>query len=296
MVRHVRVEKVRSGLKIFEKHLHPEVVTDIRRWDKHPELSKLFKKLESIKDWERFLDHYAEAMVARYLITQGCEIAVEVATINRKSADFRVSKGSNTFFVHIKRMNFDKETQRDFNVSTRLNSLRTKGFGFLFYKSLADGEMQHFCKEANRLSEKLKDSESEVITSKTGERLGECYRRKCAQSITVYSAKDVDCSDRFSGRLKDAYGQFMPDGVNVILVTSAWRDSASIEDLQEAVNDFWSDGEHHCSDIIVWFEFDPRGESIDFELFLRENSEKPPCIVELFGRNLSKRKRFDESV
>lgn len=210
---------MRSGLEIFEKDLHPEVVAEIRGWTKHPELSKLLKKLESIKDWEQFLDFHAEAMVARHLISQRCEIKVEVPTKNGKSADFKVSKGSDTFFVHVKRLNFDKEMQHDLNVG---NDPRVKDGG-------DDG--------------------------------------------------------RYLKKLKIAYKQFMPDGVNVILVTSAWRESSSIEDLREDMKAFWSNGKHSDSNIIGWFLFHPREKSIDFKLFFRENSEKPLYIAELFGRN-----------
>ncbi len=208
-----------SGLEIFEKDLHPEVVAEIRGWTKHPELSKLLNKLESIKDGEPFLDIYAEAMVARHLISQECEIKVEVPTKNGKSADFKVSKGSSIFFVHVKRLNFDREMQYDLNVG---NDPRVKDGG--------------------------EDS-------------------------------------RYLKKLKRAYKQFMPDGVNIILVTSAWRDSASIGELREGVEDFWSNGKHSDSNIIGWFLFHPREKSINFELFFRENSEKHPYIAELFGRN-----------
>jgi hypothetical protein len=209
---------VRSGLEKFEKDLHPEVVAVIRGWTMHSELSKLLKKLESFKDREQFFDFYAEAIVARHLISQGCEIKVEVPTKNSKSADFKVSKGSNTFFVHVKRLNFDREMQHDLNVG---NDLRVKDGG-------NDG--------------------------------------------------------RYLSKLKSAYKQFMPDGVNIILVTSAWRDSGSIMDLNDDMEDFWSNGKHSDSKIIVWFLNHPREKSIKFELFFRENSEKPLYIVELFGR------------
>lgn len=276
-----------SGLKKFEKDLHPEVVAEIKGWVNHPELSKLLKKLRSIKDWEQFLDHYAEAMVARHIIRQGCELQVEVPTANSKNADFKVSKGSDTFFIHVKRLNFDEEMQHDLNVGTRLDSLRKKGIGYLFNKSLTDGEMQYFYKEANRFSKKAKAGERKVITSKTGEVLGECDKVKNGQpTTTVYSAKDVNESHRFSKKLKkEAYKQFMPDGLNVILVTSAWRDNASNEDLRESVDDFWSGGKHPCSNIIGWFKFDPRGNKTDFELFFRENYERPPYILDVFSLN-----------
>ena len=210
---------MRSGLEIFAKGLHPEVVAEIRGWIKHPELSKLLNKLESMKDCEQFLDFYAEAMVARHLISQECEIKVEVPTKNGKSADFKVSKGSNTLFVHVKRLNFDREMQHDLNVG---NDPRVNDGG-------DDG--------------------------------------------------------RYLKKLKRAYKQFMPDGVNIILVTSAWRDDSSIDDLRDGVEDFWSNGKHSDSNIIGWFLFHPREKSIDFELFFRENSEKSTYIVELFGRN-----------
>lgn len=277
---------MRSGLEIFEKDLHQEVVAEIRGWTKQPELSKLLKKLESMKDWEQFLDFYAEAMVARHLISQGCEIKVEVPTKNGKSADFKVSKGSNTFFVHVKRLNFDQEMQHDLNVITRLESLKKKGIGFSFkYKSITDDEMQQFSKEADRFSKELNDGESKDITSKTGELLGECFKMPHGPSMTVYSGNDGGDDGRYQKQLKSAYEQFIPDGVNIILVTSAWREDSSIEDLRDDMEDFWSNGKHSDSNIIGWFLSHPREKSIDFKVFFRENSEKPPYIVELFGRN-----------
>jgi len=273
---YTKESRKKMGLDLFEKNLHPGIVADIREWAKNPELSKLLIKLQSLKDWQQFLNHYAEAIVARYLINQECEIKVEVPTING-------SKSSETFFVHVKRLNFDEEMQNDFNVGTRLDRLRKEGIGFLFYKSLTDLEMQQFYKEARSFSREAKDGDSKEIKSKSGEVLGECDKIKNGQSTTVYSVKSVDYSDRYSKKLKDAYEQFMPDSKNVILVTSAWRDSASIEELQESLEDFWFDGKNSCSSIIGWFEFDPRGDSVDFKMFFRKNSVRPNHIVELFS-------------
>ena len=218
------------GLEKFKKIVHPEVVAEIRGWTKHPELSKLLKTLESIADREQFFDFYAEAMVARHLISQGCEIKVEVPTKTGKTVDFKISKGSDTFFVHVKRLNFDREMQHDLDVG---NNLRVKDGG-------DDG--------------------------------------------------------RHLKKLKSAYKQFMPDGVNIILVTSAWREDSSIEDLQEDMEDFWSNGKHSDSNIIVWFLSHPREKGIDFELFFRENSEIHPCVVALFERDSLKQKILGESV
>ncbi len=271
-----------SGLELYEKNLHLEVIADVKGWSTHPELSKLLKKLQSIKDWQKFKDHYAEAIVARHLISHRCEIKIEVPTVNGRCADFQVLKGNNMFFVHIKRLNFGKEMQHDLNVSKRLDSLRKRGIGFIFYKSLTDQEMQHFYKEAKKFSKGARMGDTKVIISKTGEILGECDKAKDGQSTTAYSGKDGNDSDRFSSKISDAYNQFMPDAVNVILVTSAWQDYASVEDLQEAVDDFWFAGKHCCSNIIGWFKFDPRRNSTDFKLFFRENNERPPYILDVF--------------
>ncbi len=276
-----------SGLELFGKNLHPEVIADIRGWAKHPELSKLLKKLRSIKDWSQFLDHYAEAMVAWHLIRQGSEIeGYEVPTVNGRNTDLEVSRGGDTFFVHVKRLDFDKEMRHDLNVSKRLVSLQKRGVGYILHKSLTDEEMQNFYKEAKKFSKKAKVGETKIIVSKFGEMLGECDKVKNGQpTSSAYSPKNVDDSDRFSDKLSDAYKQFMPDAVNLILITSAWRDDESVEDLREALEKFWANSKHPFSNIIGWFEFYPRGNKIDFKLFFRETYKRPPYIIDVFGPN-----------
>jgi hypothetical protein len=272
----------KAGLELFERILHPEVVAEIRKWSSHPELSKLLHTLESQKEQEQFLNYYSEAMVARHLISQGCELKVEVKIPKGKRVDFEVSKDSNNFFVHVKRSNFDKVLQHELNVSTRLDSLRKKGIGFLLNKSLTDDEMQQFSKEANRFSKELNDGESKGITSKTGELLGECFKMPHGPSITVYSGNDGGDSGRYLPKLEEAYEQFMPKETNVILITSRWRDSFCIEDLKDDLEDFWSNGKNSKSNIIGYFTFKPNGKSIDFDLIFREGSSKPSNIAELF--------------
>ncbi len=212
-------EKSKTGLEIFEGILHPEVVGEIRGWTNHTELSKLFHTLESRKDREPFFDIYAEAMIARHLISQGCELKVEIETIKGKGVDFEVSKGRSTFFVHVKRSNFDRDLQDDLNAGADLR------------------------------------------------------------------VKDGGDSGRYLRKLKSAYEQFMPNKINVILITSAWRDSGSIMDLRDDLEDFWSNGKHSDSNIIGYFTFEPNGKSIDFELIFREGSDKPLNLVELFECN-----------
>jgi len=211
--------KSKTGLEIFEEISHPAVVAKIRGWANHPERSKILHTLESQKKQEPFSDIYAEAMIARYLISKGCELKVEVPTKNGKSADFKVSKGGNAFFVHVKRSNFDRDFQ---------HALDAK-------------------------------SDSPV--------------------------KDGADNSRYLRKLKSAYKQFMPNEINVILITSAWRDSSSIGFLKDDLDDFWSNGKHSDSSIVGYFTFEPTGESIDFELIFREGSDKTLNVAELFDCN-----------
>jgi hypothetical protein len=83
-----------SGLHLFEKHLLPTDVGEIRGWSGHAELSVLLGRLESMKKWEQFLDCFAEAKVALHLIRQGFELQYEVPTVNGLKADFRASRGT----------------------------------------------------------------------------------------------------------------------------------------------------------------------------------------------------------
>lgn len=284
-----------SGLKKFEKDLNPGVVAEIKEWKKHPELSKLLKKLQSIKDPQQFQDHYAEAMVARHLIKKECELQYEVPTVNCRCADFRVSKSSNTFFVHIKRTNLDKETTKNLKINTRLNCLRKIRrpitVSLINYKSPTDQEMQYCCKEAKEFIENAIEGDRKEIKNMNDEALAEFEIGPCHNGHHVIfdpilpGAIDGGDDTRIYEQLSHAYKRFMPEAVNIILVTSAWRDSASIMDLLEARDDFWFDGKHSCSNVVGWFIFEPKGNSTNFSLFFRENSEIPSCIVDVFVPN-----------
>jgi len=282
-----------SGFEKFEKNLDPEVVAEIKSWSKHPELSKLLKKLQSIKDWPQFQDHYAETMVARHLIKKECELQYEVPTVNCGCVDFGVSKGSNKFFVHIKRTNFDKETTKNLKINTRLNCLRKIRrhitVSLKHYKSLTDQEMQYCCKEAKEFIENAREGDRKEIKNMNDEALAEFEIGPCHNGHHVIfdpifpGVIDGGDDTRIYEQLSHAYKRFMPEAINIILVTSAWRDNSSIEDLRESVDDFWSGRKHPCSNIIGWFRFEPKGNSTNFKLFFRENYERPRYIIDLFS-------------
>ena len=64
----------------------------------------------------------------------------------------------------------------------------------------------------------------------------------------------ADGSDesRIYDQLSHAYRQFMPESDNVILLTTFWRDEGTEEDLTEALEEFWTNGKHPLSNIVVY--------------------------------------------
>ena len=278
------------GLDLFERHLYPGDVAAIRAWSGHPGLSPLLKKLQSIRRCQQFLDYYAEAMVALHLIRQGCELQYEAPTTGGGTADFKVARGNNTFFVHIKRTNLDRETAKNLSIRTRLDCLRRIcrpiTVNFTFYESLTDEEMQHCCEEARGFIERAGEGETKEITSAAGELLGEFEigPRHNGERVTLSEdlpGTDGGYADAVHDQLSHAYRRFMPGFENAILVTDFWSDEASVDDVREALDDFWSNGNHPLSNIVVYFTMDTRTGRIAFESFSR-NHKAVSCVADIF--------------
>ena len=280
------------GIELFKKRLHPTAVAEIKSWAENPQLSKLLQKLESVSDAQHFLNHYAEAMVARHLIKNECRLEVEVSTVNGRSADFRVSKDNNTFFLHVKRLNVDEQTRKEMKVHNRLEELRKIRkpliFGVVFFRCLTDGEMQGLYKRAKKFIKNAGIGEKMVVEDTAGQRIAECEIRGCrnverVQLIVAMSVKHADDVKRLYGKLSDAYKQFMPKAANVVLVTSNWKED--VEDFEESLlgsRGFWEGNKHHDSNVVVWFNFDTKDDYINFRIWYREKCEIPKFIQKLF--------------
>lgn len=269
-----------SGLDLFQKHLHPRDVDEIRAWSKRPGLSPLLARLHSIRKWQQFLDYYAEAMVALYLIRQACELQYEVPTVGGGSADFRVVRGDNVLFAHLKRTNLDKATTKNLNICRRLDCLREIRrpitVSLTFYEPLTDAEMQHCCQEARGFIERAGEGERKEIVNMAGELLGEFeigprHNGEHVRFAEFLPATDGGYDDAVSRQFSHAYQRFMPGFENVILITDFWNDEASVDDVMATLDDFWGNGNHPLSSVVVHFLMDPRNGIITFEPFFRSN-------------------------
>jgi hypothetical protein len=282
--------RMSRGLALFVKDLHADDVAEIRGWSTRPGLLALLTKLNSMKEREQFLDHYAEAMVALHLIRQACELEYEAPTVNRKSADLKVSKGRNVFFAHIKRVNLSPAMAKDWRIATRLYSLkqirRPVTVSVTFFRSLTDQEMQYCCKIARGFVEVGNHGDRKEIVNAGDEPLveleiGPRHTGRHIRLLLVGPGVDGGDESQIRNQLTDAYHQFMPGFENIVLVATFWSDDGGVGDLKEALGEFWTDGNHPLSKAVVYFAFDPKEGTIGFQPFFRDERTLP-YIAEVF--------------
>jgi hypothetical protein len=287
-------------LEKFLNRFKNSSVNELKSWSDDPELSKILKKLQSVKEPQQFLDHYAEAMVAGYLKSCGCKLEVEVPTANNRTADLKVTKDNYSFFIHIKRLNTEGKTQKQMNIQSRLRDLESieKPFtvAILFYRDLTDPQMQYFTKSISKFIKDASVGDTSEIVDDNSDLLGDCEIHSTNKSghvllVQTLSARFTDDESRLYDKLSDAYHQFMPEAINLIFVTSPW--SSDIEDFESALlgstyqkgrkNDgFWSDNKHPDSYIAAWFNFENNYLNLNFKTWYRENYKISEFITGLF--------------
>lgn len=286
---------MKSGLESFGKHLNPTIISQIKSWSQDPELSKLLKTLRSANNQQSFLDYYAEAVVARHFISLGCKLEVEVPTPCGRSVDLRVTKDNHSFNVHIKRLNLEERIQKELDVITRFRHLSKIPGSFNVEVNLSERLTD---KEAQKVCKKVKDfikipgvGNKRNIKNSDGKTLAECKKifpksKGKGKNVGVYVLPKLWAPRDRKGlykKLSEAYKQFMPKSLNVILVTS--RLEAAFDDFEKSLLDssgFWSNEKHPDSYMAGWFKFGNK-DYITFRMCCRENYEVPIFITRLFG-------------
>ena len=295
--------------------LNPALASEFSTWVSHPELSKLLKKWNTTEG-PQWYDHYAEAMVARYLLQEGCELAVEVPTNTGKGADFKVTKGREAFFVHVKRLNVDDKTRAHHNwyyqQFLKLRELEEIPRPLLvevnLRRRLTKGDATNFVKIAKPFIEQAQSQgERFTVVAANGEELGCCEILQCSVMggrVILHPDSDYEKprnSTRVLSKLKKAYEQFMPNATNVIFVagecTSRFEFEAALWGEYQWLRDdetkqiikstnpldgFWSGDKFSDSQLAVWLEI--QEDAIDFQLFVRErlNPIVPQLVARLF--------------
>ena len=293
--------------------LPSQVLQDIEAWSHDCELSKLVFRLRRSSD-EQLFDIYSEIMVARHLQSHKCGLRVEVSTPCGRSADFEAIREGLTFYVHVKRLGMDGTTRQQIRISSRTRSLEKINRPFVvslsFLRALSNTEMEDFVKQAKTFLEQGSIGDRRAFKNQDGVVTGECeihceWKGNHVTRIVCPPMSSSDAFKRCYRQLREAYHQFMPGAVNVILLTGGWGEE--LEDLEAALigperasvladgtvvnlerlpNGFWSRKKHPASEVAGWFSISSNLETLRFNMWHRNDTSLSPAMLELLSEVL----------
>ena len=306
------ISQTSGGLDQFQGGLDAGVVEAIRSWSDDPELGKLYDTLQAIRDREPFLDTYAEAMVARHLLSRDCRLQVEVLTPSGRSCDFEVDRGGRRFYLHVKHLNTDRPVRKRLTVSSRLRYLERIARPYVvsvhLRGDLDDESMQTFVTSSAAFIQRAQIGDELVVRDDNDVELGGCRVVAPWQGDRVIVVLGlptgfVDEAPRIRRLMRKAYQQFMPGATNVILICSSHVEDA--EDFATALlgshierwdaqpprgrrvahgrdaDGFWNGKRAPGSFAAGWFHFRPETAALECRLWLRREASIDPDVKQL---------------
>jgi hypothetical protein len=277
----------------YQHKLNRPVLKDLLSWKNHPELGKIFCKLNYISDSNKFLDHWAEVLIARHLLKKGCEIAVEIPTPKGKSVDFEASFLADKYYLHVKRLNSDENSTKKIKLYQRLDSLHKINKPFSIdidiLPDLSEKEFNCFTHKVKTFI--LNGTPGQLFTfiDNFGDKLGSCFivKEHNGTSVIIRGKPMIlnwpNTEKRFNSILKKAYDQFMPNGNNIILISGEFAsDIADLKENLKSNSGFWKSGQQRQSQIIIWFCFSPYAETVEFTIINRNPENNSDQIYHLF--------------
>ncbi len=306
------ISQTSGGLDQFQGGLDAGVVEAIRSWSDDPELGKLYDTLQAIRDREPFLDTYAEAMVARHLLSRDCRLQVEVLTPSGRSCDFEVDRGGRRFYLHVKHLNTDRPVRKRLTVSSRLRYLERIARPYVvsvhLRGDLDDESMQTFVTSSAAFIQRAQIGDELLVRDDNDVELGGCRVVAPWQGDRVIVVLGlptgfVDEAPRIRRLMRKAYQQFMPGATNVILICSSHVEDA--EDFATALlgshierwdaqpprgrrvahgrdaDGFWNGKRAPGSFAAGWFHFRPETAALECRLWLRREASIDPDVKQL---------------
>jgi hypothetical protein len=291
------------GLDRFRDVLDPAVVDEIEGWAADPELGKLCASLQAIRHRQKFLNTYAEAMVARYLLDRGCGLRVEILTPAGRTCDFEVTRDGHRFFLHVKRLNTERAVRRRLTVSSRLRYLeriqRPYVVSVRFNDGLTDEQMQRYVMSAAEFIGQARVGDEVVIRDDAGAEIGGCrvvapWQGSRVTLVLGLPTGFIDEAPRIRRLMRKAYRQFMPGAANIILICSSHVEDA--DDFGNALlgshierwdahpprgrrvahgrdsDGFWHDQRFPESAAAGWFHFRSQASALQCRLWIRPGS------------------------
>lgn len=293
-----------DGLSLFARWLNPEVLSNIRSWKNHPELSVLYNSLASHTNPKTFLDFYAEAMIARQLHNHGIEFHLEVPTPQGTQCDFEIIAGESRCYLHLKRLTANGNMQRSPTISTRLRYLeairRPYEVKVRWQEELTETQLQSFVRSASEFIQHGHVGDEYVIRDDSGTELGGLLIQAPWEGPHVRLRIGTpsgfsDEAPRIGKLMQRAARQFMPGEANIVLIGS--EDLGHLDDFETALlgshierwdrfppqgervahgrdaDGFWHGDRYEDCPAAGWFLFDPKGEELRSRLFIRDRAD-----------------------
>ena len=219
-----------SGLERFAQDLDQGVLRRVRSWHRHPGLRPLLESLHAQHRRRRFLDLWAEAMVADRLQRHGCVLEIEVETPAGRTCDMRVEREGVQWFLHVKRLDDGKRSIRTLEISPRLRVLEHIQRPLLVHlrwaEDLSDDMMQDLVVRASTFLEMARIGDELTVRDPTGFEVGGVRVVGPSQTRHISLAIGlpegfIDETPRIRRLFDRAYRQFMPKEENVILVVGS---------------------------------------------------------------------------
>lgn len=291
---------------------------EVATWSRNHGLASLAMKLRSHTDETTFLDFCAEAVVARYLLAQGCDLVADVETPAGSTCDLEMVKDDRTMYLHIKRADIDRPLERKITISSRLRYLEQIARPYVvavrWVGKLDDAEMRELVQRASEFIQQAHVGDELVVHDDDGRELGGVLIvapwEGTHVSLTIgLSSGFTDYSPRFLRLLRRGYKQFMPRAVNVVVIASG-----SVEDVDDfdmallgshverwdrhpprgrriahgrAADGFWAANRNLDSQAAVWVDFDMETARLRTRLWVRSpvvlEGEDVGVLTELFG-------------
>ena len=292
------------ALDYYMRHIAQEVGRDLESWWDDPELGKVPRRLDGLGDPNEFMNIYSKAMVARHLVQNGFQLSIDVPVPGTKRANILAIRGNVSFVVHIKRLNPDKATQTQLSAIGRTQSLEKVKRPIIalidFDHDISDEQMRFFVERAEGFLAGAQLGQQITVQDPEGRQIGICqaWREWKGPHVAVMTTPSLRWGRdwrRFRTQCRTCYARFMPEMLNLILVTGAWPDDAgpverallgtpyekregrgryarTIEEGRKP-DGFWSEGQHPESKVAGWFFFDPKESWFRSCLWFRPGAE-----------------------
>lgn len=304
----------RTGLKRFEARLNGTVVEEIRQWNGHPELGKLLASLDAHTHSRTFFSTYAEAIIARHLLSCGCDLRFEVPTPAGKRCDFEVRCRGQRFFLHVKRADSLRPARRKPTVSSRLRYLERIARPYVvnvrWQEDLTDEQMYQFVTSAAEFVRRSRVGDELAVADDDGRPLGGVRIAAPCEGTHVRLEIDPptgtgDDVPRIQKLMRKAYKQFMPRATNVILIGTTRPDAG--DDVETALlgshierwdalpprgrriahgrasDGLWHDGQLPESMAAGWFCFAPEADAVQSSVWIRPGAPLEPPMKSLLA-------------